>query len=68
MLTTERQAQKQPFFKESVTAHWFSFFALKMYGTKIICRNYRFMYDINGSRTFCKFKKFYSNIKWKHQK
>jgi len=23
---------------------------------------------LNGSRTFCKFKKFYSDIKWKHQK
>ena len=23
---------------------------------------------LNGSRTFCKFKKFYSNIKWKYQK
>ena len=43
MLTTERQAQKQPFFKESVTAHWSSFFALKMFGTEIICRNSRFL-------------------------
>ena len=23
---------------------------------------------INGSRTFCIFKKFYSNIKWRYQK
>ena len=67
MLTIERQAQKQPFFKESVTAHWFSFFALKMYRTKIICRSCKFK-KLNGSRTFCKFKKFYGNIKWKYQK
>ena len=30
MIIAEKQAQKQPSFKESVIAHWFSFFALKI--------------------------------------
>ena len=67
MLTTEKQAQKQPPFKESVTAHWFSFFALKMFRTKIIYRSYKFSSE-NGSRTFCMSKKFYNDIKWRYQK
>lgn len=55
-VTTRKLTWKQSSFEESVTAHWSSFKALKIIGTKEIDRNSIFSEKLSGSRTLFKQK------------
>ena len=63
-------AQRQPSFKECVTAHWSSDFAPKMIGAKAYNRNHGFVSSLlerRGRGAFCHAEKVYRKEHWSRQ-